>query len=49
MKLVRPKAKLLQMGEPMAWTDDFAAWQITGIGALAGAVAVLGFFVVAGA
>lgn len=43
MKLVRPKAKLAEMGTPMAWTADFPEWQIKAIGAVEvlGAVGVL--------
>ena len=38
LKLLRPKAKLAEMGAPMAWTADFAEWQVK----LVGAVEVLG-------
>lgn len=43
MKLIRPKAKLAEMGAPMAWTADFPEWQIKTIGALEvlGAVGVI--------
>lgn len=43
MKLVRPKEKLREMGAPMAWTDDFPAWQVRVIGAVEvlGAVGVI--------
>lgn len=34
MKIVRPKAKLQEMGAPMAWTADFPDWQVKAIGAL---------------
>ena len=34
MKLVRPKEKLLEMGAPFAWANDFTQLQIRGIGAL---------------
>lgn len=43
MKIVRPKAKLQEMGAPMAWTADFPEWQVKAIGALEvlGAVGVI--------
>lgn len=43
MKIVRPKEKLLTMGEPFAWANDFSQNQIRGIGALEvlGAVGVI--------
>jgi len=43
MKLIRPKAKLAEMGAPMAWTHDFPDWQIKAIGAVEvlGAVGVI--------
>lgn len=34
MKIIRPKAKLQEMGAPMAWTSDFADWQVKAIGAV---------------
>ena len=34
MKIVRPKEKLLTMGAPFAWANDFTQNQIRGIGAL---------------
>jgi len=33
MKIVRPKEKLLTMGAPFAWANDFTQNQIRGIGA----------------
>ncbi len=33
MKIVRPKGKLLAMGKPFAWVDDFAPRQIQALGA----------------
>ena len=33
MKIVRPKEKLLAMGAPFAWANDFTQNQIRGIGA----------------
>lgn len=33
MKVVRPKEKLLTMGAPFAWANDFTQNQIRGIGA----------------
>lgn len=43
MKIIRPKAKLQEMGAPMAWTADFPDWQVKAIGALEvlGAVGVI--------
>lgn len=43
MKLIRPKAKLQEMGAPMAWTADFPEWQVKAIGALEvlGAIGVI--------
>lgn len=43
MKIVRPKEKLLAMGAPFAWAEDFSPNQIRGIGALEvlGAVGVI--------
>jgi hypothetical protein len=43
MKIVRPKEKLLAMGEPFAWANDFSQNQIRGIGALEvlGAIGVI--------
>jgi hypothetical protein len=34
MKMVRPKEKLLAMGKPFAWVEDFTPRQIQGLGAL---------------
>jgi hypothetical protein len=34
MKIVRPKEKLLAMGAPFAWANDFTQTQIRAIGAL---------------
>lgn len=34
MKIVRPREKLLEMGAPFAWANDFSQAQIRGIGAL---------------
>jgi len=34
MKIVRPKEKLLAMGAPFQWANDFSQNQIRGIGAL---------------
>lgn len=34
MKIVRPKEKLLAMGTPFAWVEDFTPLQIRGLGAL---------------
>jgi hypothetical protein len=43
MKIVRPKEKLLTMGKPFAWVEDFTPGQIRGLGALevAGAIGVI--------
>jgi hypothetical protein len=43
MKIVRPKEKLLTMGKPFAWVEDFTPVQIRGLGALevAGAIGVI--------
>ncbi|HWH97982.1 MAG TPA: DoxX family protein [Pseudolysinimonas sp.] len=43
MKIVRPKERLLAMGAPFAWAEDFSANQIRGIGALEvlGAIGVI--------
>jgi hypothetical protein len=43
MKIVRPKEKLLAMGAPFAWANDFTQNQIRGIGALEvlGAIGVI--------
>ena len=43
MKIVRPKEKLLTMGKPFAWVDDFTPSQIRGLGALEvfGAIGVI--------
>lgn len=43
MKIVRPKEKLLAMGAPFAWAQDFSQNQIRGIGALEvlGAIGVI--------
>lgn len=43
LKLLRPKAKLQEMGAPMAWTADFPEWQVKAIGALEvlGAIGVI--------
>lgn len=34
VKLIRPKAKLAEMGGPMGWVNDFPDWQVKAIGAL---------------
>jgi len=43
MKIVRPKEKLLTMGAPFQWANDFSQNQIRGIGALEvlGAIGVI--------
>lgn len=43
MKIVRPKGKLLAMGTPFAWVEDFTQLQIRGLGALEvlGAIGVI--------
>jgi hypothetical protein len=43
MKIVRPKEKLLAMGDPFAWANDFTQNQIRGIAALEvlGAIGVI--------
>jgi hypothetical protein len=43
MKIVRPREKLLTMGAPFAWANDFSQNQIRGIGALEvlGAIGVI--------
>jgi hypothetical protein len=43
MKIVRAKKKLLAMGAPFAWAEDFSPRQIQGIGALEvlGAIGVI--------
>ena len=43
MKIVRPREKLLAMGAPFAWANDFTPNQIRGIGALEvlGAIGVI--------
>lgn len=43
MKIVRPKEKLLEMGQPFQWANDFTQPQIRGIGALEvlGAIGVI--------
>ena len=43
MKIVRPKEKLLAMGAPFQWANDFSQNQIRGIGALEvlGAIGVI--------
>jgi hypothetical protein len=43
MKIVRPKEKLLAMGDSFAWANDFSQNQIRGIGALEvlGAIGVI--------
>jgi hypothetical protein len=43
MKIVRPKERLLAMGKPFAWVEDFTPTQIRGLGALEvfGAIGVI--------
>lgn len=43
MKIVRPKDKLLAMGKPFAWVEDFSPTRIRGLGALEvlGAIGVI--------
>lgn len=43
MKIVRPREKLLAMGTPFAWVEDFTQLQIRGLGALEvlGAIGVI--------
>src|SRR4051812_27951164 len=43
MKIVRPKEKLLAMGAPFQWANDFTQNQIRGIGAIEvlGAIGVI--------
>jgi hypothetical protein len=43
MKIVRPREKLLAMGKPFAWVEDFTSPQIRGLGGVevAGAIGVI--------